>query len=263
MIIRVMSSNIWGDYFGNEVTVRDRQLEGIYRKYSPDIIGLQEMTQNWWESPIWESLEEEYQFVPTSTGGKLNYTPMLYRNKVFTVVDSGWYLYHEELDCSKGYTWAVFRVHMTGERFAVFNTHFMWTRTEADALVYDTIRRYNAMELIDAIKKISGIYNCPAFFMGDLNCPEDSLAWRYLNREDWCTSYSIAAECSEVCSEHGDPRRGADGRYHGELTDESKECSIDHIGMKRGTVVHKQAAVIDQAALDATDHTPIYADITI
>lgn len=258
-----MSSNIWGDYFGNEVAVRDRQLEEIYRKYLPDIIGLQEMTQNWWRSPVWKELKDEYEFVPVPTEGKLNYTPILYRKKVLGVIDSGWFLYHEELDCSKGYTWAVFKIYETEELFTVFNTHFMWTKAETDILAFDTIRRYNAMELNNAMKKISEIYDCKVFFMGDLNCPEDSLAWKYLNKEGWITSYSLAQECSEECSEHGDPQRGVDGRYHGKLTDESKEYSIDHIGVKKGTVVYKQVAVIDQAALDATDHTPIYADIMI
>ena len=34
-MIRVMTSNIWGDYFGNEVQVREDQLFEVYSKYAP------------------------------------------------------------------------------------------------------------------------------------------------------------------------------------------------------------------------------------
>lgn len=258
MKVRLMSSNVWGDYFGNEVSGRDRKLEGIYRKYFPDILGLQEMTQSWWNSPIWESLSDEYAFVPVATEGKLNFIPLLYRHKDFEVIDSGWKLYHEELDASKGYTWAAFRRKADGMRFVVFNTHFMWKGEK----VYDVIRRYNAMELNHAMQNVWNAYGFDTFFMGDLNCLRDSLAWKYLESEGWETSYLAAGECSEISSWHRDPVRGTDGAFHGSLTTDTKECSIDHIGMKKNTVAVKQA-VADVEALDATDHFPIYVDIEL
>lgn len=261
MNVRLMSSNIWGDYFGNEVDVRDRQLEGIYRKYRPDALGLQEMTASWWKSPIWNDLKDLYEFVSVPTDGKNNFTPLLYNPEKLKVYDSGWHLYHEEMDASKGFTWAVFILKECPERrIAVFNTHFMWRE---NILEFDIIRRYNAMELVNMMDKISHTYDCPAFFMGDLNCTDSSLAWKYLNKERWVTSHAIAKEHSEMCSWHGDPIRGEDNRYHGKTTDEKKERSIDHIGMKQGSVVAKQAVIIDTDALDATDHSPIYADIVL
>ena len=39
-----MTSNVWGNYFGNEVEVRDVQLLGVMKKYAPDVIGMQEVT---------------------------------------------------------------------------------------------------------------------------------------------------------------------------------------------------------------------------
>ena len=38
--MRIMTSNIWGDYFGNPVDERLDQVLTIYRKYAPDILGL-------------------------------------------------------------------------------------------------------------------------------------------------------------------------------------------------------------------------------
>ena len=39
MNVRIMTSNIWGDYFGNEVTRREDQLFEVYMKYAADVIG--------------------------------------------------------------------------------------------------------------------------------------------------------------------------------------------------------------------------------
>lgn len=260
MDIRLMSSNIWGDYFGNEVEGRDRLLVGVYRKYLPDVLGLQEMTQSWKNSPIWMELKDEYQFVPVSTGGKHNFIPMLYRYKKLQVIDSGWKMYHEELDSSKGYIWAVFRTE-DNKVLAVFNTHFMWRENE---LSYDVIRRYNAMELDYMMREVSQVYGgIPVFFMGDLNAKCDSLAWKYFNETGWVTSFSLTKECSEFCSWRGDPQRGADNCFHGKMTDAPKEDSLDHIGMRTDTKILRQVTITDQEALDASDHSPVFVDIVI
>lgn len=41
MKLRLMTSNIWGDYFGNPVEGRAEQLAAVYLHHKPDIIGLQ------------------------------------------------------------------------------------------------------------------------------------------------------------------------------------------------------------------------------
>lgn len=260
MELRLMSSNIWGEYFGNEVEYRDRQLEGIYRKYQPDVLGLQEMMHTWWASPIWNDLDSQYQIVPVMTDGKLNFTPIVYRTERLKVIDSGWYLYHEELDASKGFTWAVFQDKESETQFAVFNTHFWW---KDKMLEHDVIRRYNAVDLVHWMRQIGQAYDCPVFFMGDLNCTVDSPAWKYLNSCGWETSFAVTQDCSECSSHHGDPVRGTDGHYHGQMTEKPKECSIDHIGIPHGMHVRRQVAVTDQDALDATDHSPVFVDLDI
>ena len=217
------------------------------------------MTQSWWDSSIWQELEEEYRFVPVSTEGKQNFVPMLYRHKKLKVIDSGWKTYHEELDASKGYTWAVFRTE-ENKMFAAFNTHFMYP----DTVPYDVIRRYNAMELDLMMREVSQMYGgIPVFFMGDMNATCDSLAWKYLNEMGWETSFALAKECSEFGSWRPYPQRGADGRFHGEPTDVPKEESLDHIGMRADTKILRQVTLTDQDALDASDHSPVMADVVL
>ena len=258
MTIRLMTSNIWGDYFGNEVSGRDEKLERVYRRYMPDVLGLQEMTDSWHRSPVWERLRGEYAFVPVPTEENPDFTPLLYRKGKLSVVDSCRIMYHTELDRSKGITWAVFST-VGGHLFAVFNTHFMWR----DGVEYDVIRRYNAMELVGQMRQVKRAYDCPCFFMGDLNCTVDSPAWKYLTGEGYLPVREVSSERSEISSWHGDPVRGEDRLFHGSMTSDTWEKSIDHIGAENRTAAERYIVVTDQDALDATDHSPVFADIEV
>ena len=259
MRLSLMSSNIWGDYFGNEVSHRDEQLAMIYRRYRPDILGLQEMNSSWWASPVWETLEDAYCFVPADTQNKMNYVPLMYNRTRFELLDMGWRLYHENLDPSKGYTSGVFRDRENRRVFAVFNTHFWWE----PKIVDDYVRCYNAMVLDKAMKATGEKFQCPVFFMGDLNCAYDSCAWEFLKSAGWVSSFAIAREYSDFSSLHGDPQRGADHFYHGKTTGKPKESSIDHIGMSPDSTVEKQLLITDQEALDATDHSPVFVHVIL
>lgn len=56
-MIRLMTSNIWGDYFGNEVAVREDQLFEVYQKYACDVIGIQEVTPSWHSSALMTNMK--------------------------------------------------------------------------------------------------------------------------------------------------------------------------------------------------------------
>ena len=42
MILKLMTSNIWADVFGNPVNIRDAALVSLLSKYGPDAVFLQE-----------------------------------------------------------------------------------------------------------------------------------------------------------------------------------------------------------------------------
>ena len=77
-----MTSNIWGDYFGNECNTRSKGLEDTYRKYLPDVIGVQEITEGWYKEGLFERLSDEYTLVEGWVG---NYTPLMFRKNSFTM----------------------------------------------------------------------------------------------------------------------------------------------------------------------------------
>ena len=56
--MRIMTSNIWGDYFGNEVETRQGGLIETFFRYSPDIIGFQEVTGNWYNGELFKELSK-------------------------------------------------------------------------------------------------------------------------------------------------------------------------------------------------------------
>ena len=45
--LRIMTSNIWGDYFGNPPHEREDALADVFLRYLPDTLAMQEVTANW------------------------------------------------------------------------------------------------------------------------------------------------------------------------------------------------------------------------
>ena len=75
--------------------------------------------------------------------------------------------------------------------------------------------------------------------------------------------WDLAETKTDICSHHGDPVLGEDGKYHGKKTAAAHTGSIDHIVGLGQFTVQNYAVVEDQDALDATDHSPVYADVTL
>ena len=257
MKVRLMTSNIWGDFFHNPVEPRAPLLAKIYDRYMPDVLGLQEVGKNWWKSILFSELKKTYAQVPVEKTQKLNCTPLFYRADLFKLLESDRYLFHEELDYSKGWNYGVFKSRCGNGRFAIFNTHFWWKGELRD----EVIRRYNAMETVAAMKRIGSKYSCPVFLMGDLNCKCTSMTWEYLRNQGWQTSFLCTDNYSPYSSNHYDPFIHEDGTCTGSTTDEPKEDSIDHIAIPASVKVLYQHAVIDREALDASDHSPVFADV--
>ena len=257
MQIRLMTSNIWGEYFGNPAGPRAPLLTKVFERYAPDILGLQEVCPHWWDSSLIPALSDKYAMSVAQTDEDVNYTPLFYRKERLELLSASRYLFHMELDPSKGWNYGVFRERLNRKVFAVFNTHFWWKPELRD----DVIRRYNAMEMTAEMESIGRQFSCPVFFMGDLNCTCDSMAWNYLESHGWKTSFQCTEDYSSYSSHHGNPVIHPDGTCSGCTTEEPKERSIDHIGIPAGIKVLRQCAVIDREALDSSDHSPVYADV--
>lgn len=67
-------------------------------------------------------------------------------------------------------------------------------------------------------------------------------------------------------SHHGNPVRGADGRYHGAVRpseEDLPEKSIDHVYFTGGLHALRQHVDVDQEALDVSDHSPVVVEFEL
>jgi len=253
-----MTSNIWGDYFGNPVVAREGGLVETYSKHSPDLIGFQEVTGGWYAGKMFsEYLPKSYRFVGTELDGCENYVPFVFKKSIgLSYIAKGYELLSETPDLSKAITWAVFE-NGEKEKFGFCNTHFWWMEGEE----HDAIRKKNARQLCELMKYLKKHYECPVFAMGDMNCDRYGGIFEVYEEYGITHLSDIAEKVVGKASCHGDPALGEDGKYRGEKDSRQIEYSIDHI-IALGKVSVKEYLVIDdKCALDSTDHSPIMATV--
>lgn len=256
--MRIMTSNIWGDYFGNPVDVRIDDINEVYKKYAPDILGLQEITKGWYNSGLFERLSEEYYFVGTEIFGSNNFVPFAFK-KNFKLISKGYEYLDETPDVTKGISWAVLKGE-DDKIFAVCNTHFWW-KTGPE---HDEIRVKNAEQLTYVMKHLNQRYNCPVFAFGDMNSVLSSDVFKVYAENGIKNLHDLAEVKDNMSSHHGDPKKAEDGTYHGEKTTNDKNFSIDHmIVLGENIKISCYRIVEDQKALDATDHSPVFVDVEI
>lgn len=274
--MRIMTSNIWGDYFGNEVSSREGQLYGVYKKYDPDIIGVQEATGAWWKGEMFHNLEkdgytvispyfihpDEYADAPGAPLHEgFNYVPLFIKRSKYKILECGYEPLRNTPDRSKAITWAVVEDKETGKVCGVANTHFWWM---ARGIEDNLLRAENAKQIVAVMKYVNSKYFCPVFSFGDMNTILGSEVFEVYDINHVEHLLDKAEKGSKCASHHGDPVRGEDGRYHGKKTENDKKYSIDHmVGYGGDYKVTEYYIIEDQDALDATDHSPVYVDVEV
>ena len=256
--MRIMTSNIWGDYFGNPVDVRIDDIYEVYKKYDPDILGFQEITKRWYDSGLFERLSEEYDFVATEIFGSNNFVPFAFKKK-FKLISKGYEYLDETPDVTKGISWAVLKGD-DDKVFAVCNTHFWW-KTGPE---HDEIRAKNAEQLTYVMNFLAERYTCPVFAFGDMNSVLASKVFEVYANNGIKHLHDIAEVKDNMSSHHGDPQKAEDGTFHGKKTSDDKSHSIDHmVALGNGFGILQYRIVEDQKALDATDHSPVFVDVIL
>lgn len=253
--IKIMTCNIWGDYFNNSAEARVEPYRRLFTELKPDVIGIQEYTQGWYDTDLFDSLSDIYNSIGAPGD---NFIPLLYRKDKFTCVDSGWGLYGDTNDSSKGLTWAVLSDKETEKKLMVCNTHFWWV----EGPEHDKIRCKNAAEMSETINVISKKYNVPAFAFGDLNTTVNTDPINLLLENGFSLMINDAENADRVSSYHFDPERIGEDTFKGSPTEDNYEHSIDHIlSYNFSGRVLQYRIVTDQDILDSSDHSPVYVEI--
>ena len=286
--MKFMTFNIWGDYFKNPVPEREKSVFNVIRRHAADFVSLQEVTPNWWNSMVFTNAaaagyavvrgDEDMALArafarPPKDADRIrkgrnwvNHEPLLYHADRFALLDSGVEFYNLTLQVEKSVTWGVFEDRTSGRRLIAFATHFWWQQNGKES---DAHRVYNVRKVVETVNRVKAKWgDLPVIGGGDLNDvhPERSIA---LDIFEQCGFADAAKEADVVDprpSEHGNPIRGEDGKYHGRPGDKSnKICAeLDRIYYTPDSIhVKKHAVVIDQDALDSSDHSPVIVDFEL
>lgn len=259
--IRIMSHNIWC----GEVHNRDLHLAEIYFSHAPDVLALQEMTQNLYDSRLLSLLEEKYELLKPDTQGLLDNTPLLVRRGVFDVVKCGWHIYdglnnHK----SKSLAWALLRKTDDGSEIGVISTHYWWQAGPES----DLARVYDAKQLTAYAHFMQVEYGVPVVAMGDLNMRIGAPGYIEMTSTGAMDMRMAAVEYASRSNTHHPYAvyNPESGEYeNGPMPKGSHLNAIDHMFVYGHEQLDVRVfnVVTEQEALDVSDHCPIYVDCKI
>lgn len=169
--LRFMSFNIrWGEY-----NKRKNIVPLLIMEYSPDSVGIQECTHQWYENLTKTLTDYEFIGVGRDTGdtsadcGEMS--AILFKKDKFTLVDSGTFWLSDTPDevsqgwdgaCRRICTWVILEDKVTGEQFAHVNTHLDHEGPEA---------RVNGSKMV---KDFALEFDMPTVVTGDFNLKKDT-----------------------------------------------------------------------------------------
>ncbi len=259
--LKILSNNVLAS---DTAIDRTNLLYNTYMSYNADIIGLQECNKNHYDNLVSKLLLEGYSVTSSTIDNKNNvmsYTPILYKTDKYTLLEKGCFLYDQrymETD-TKTLSYAVFEDKITGQIFAIINTHFaIIISSYPSYLGSNTVegalwREDNARQVNDTYAYIMRKYeDIPVFAMGDFNCTSTSKA--YL---DLTANFNDAINTSRIYS----TKNTATWHNVGSLPT-SPGSPIDHIFISENSayvLTHK--IPLDKDVLDSTDHCPVITEI--
>ncbi len=259
--VKIMSSNVWADVFGNPVKSRDTNLATLIERYMPDAVCFQEMHPHWHDCELQKRVFAKgyVESKPALRGNPLNYTPIYYRGDKFKEIRKGFKKFSGPNDYdSKSASWTVLESLETGKRFAVIATHFYY---EANDLG-NKARINNAKEILKLAEKIRNGGDLPIFCGGDLNCDLLSEPYKVLEDGGFVCSSLIARDRENfICTCHSNPVYDKKTEtFSSEPSTRENKYSIDHILTSGLADVVKYTVICDDEAFRVSDHNPVLVE---
>lgn len=249
--IRVMSYNILHPEWGNvAIAGRDTNVANIIMYYMPDVVGLQEVNEEWHNS-LKTVLVDKGIYYPAcqkNNSNLYNMTTFLYNSRTVRLIEE----YVIDLDQNSDIrvlSVAIFEKLSDGKRFVVTNNHPAPT---GQAENYER----NFADLIRLSTDLMGKYkDLPVIQTGDFNTKEQSdMYQKYMDQTGLKDAKYVAdvlvRSYNTFCGLNKDPKKG------------NSNC-IDHIFVNDKTSVKLFNVVIEHDVSKTSDHIPIYADIEL
>ena len=257
--LRVMSYNILHPEWGNvAITGRDQKVANTITTYLPDVIGVQEASKEWHEA-LNTLIAKNGDYLPSSCrfgDGTYNMTAFYYNSKTTKLVEEYVLQLHDTKSDIRVLTVGIFE--KMGKMFIVLNTH-----PDTPGNTNNTYKT-DISKIIELTSQLMQEYeDVPMLMVGDYNSPKN-LSFLYTGYNDIIKNLGVK-----------DSRDVADTVINGYITmpglntAPSKYTSgmsqkiVDYIFVNDVVDVNAFDVVYDNNTTAASDHLPIYADITL
>lgn len=254
--VRIMTSNLlvhyksWG---GSDARPRAKMFFEIVNTYSPDVIGLQEMSDQW-HNCLMRNKGSYEMLYPVSTGAFLRMTALMYNTETLNLIGKGQKKYDEGNDARlRRAVWGIFESKETGKQFAVISTHFDCIRPDEEELMLSYMKTQTKQieEISDNIKTE---YNVPVFCIGDFNT---------MNPGEGVDPIMDAPEVyEELCKNLTDTRLIAQERVSGDALD-ADAPTWDHVFLNGEAQINRYAVLSPQILSEMSDHYPVFVDVSM
>lgn len=266
--VRIMSFNILASDWSNKPAVkgRDDLVRDVIGRYAPDVVGLQEVNAEWYESLINEF--GPYKFVnegKIKISGKVNYSTIAYNTEKVNLIKWGQsaYAVNYNKNC-RNFMWAIFETKSEpATQFIVTSTHWDLTSDR---------RVHQAIEMSGLLAFLNKKYDLPTFCTGDYNTKETGNEYHVF---EYLTGFQDSKYTSEkrglvATTYHLGDGTGTEEDYTsgywklGTVSYRQSHIntyhSLDHIFASPSAQILYYDTIADEAALTASDHCPIYID---
>lgn len=251
---RVMSFNILSEEWDPAAVMADRdyRVAATILNYSPDVAGIQEISEKWY-SRLTSLIGAEYGFVgKTIPSGKYNYTGLIYNKNRVSVVESGMTLYSVgNSPRLRLLNWGLFESKASGKRFIVCNTHYDANHTGD----HTPIRIQQATEMAELVNGLVEKYKVPVFCCGDYNCNEESEPFNKFMKLTGFKDpkYTAKKIDNQIKTTH----------TLGEAVTNNTKLGIDHITCSPDIEILYYNTLVGDFWVPASDHCPIYIDFRL
>lgn len=255
-MLKIMTNNV-----KRHVNIADRAPLMIknYKRYAPDILGLQECDALAYETVVEPMGKEGYVICGASVAsdGGISRTPILFCAETFELIgESSEYFTHRYTN-SKTFSIAVLKEKQSGKMLAVINAHFAIIigsypkEIGTDAEVGNMWRLENARQINGELKKIKEQYgNIPVFLMGDFNSTSADEPYAILSErfdDALCTASEYHSE--PMATFHKVGQMPAEGGL-----------PLDYIFVSKESARFVTCEIIcDKDMIDSTDHLAVIA----
>lgn len=237
-------------------------LAETYLSYMPDVLCLQEARANQ-TAALYPLLAEEYTVIPlehhATDSQQIVYQQILYRTGLFTVVESGFTRFRENV-FPWGVSWVVFRCNDDGAQFCVMSTHLSIVSSTYDPGASNTVegvllRQNDCETILDTADAVREKYpDIPILVGGDWNEIYGSPSLQPIDEAALLTNAMAVSPVANtsVNTTHNLCRMPVKG---GDI--------IDHFYVTTDVLtVNEQAVIADGVVIQGSDHCPIYVKVS-